>query len=122
MARTPDLKRHAFWRECIGRQAESGLTIAQFCVRKGLGVFTFKSWKRRFRVIDRTDHRPALSAPSAFLPVTVRLVERSPDESLPIEADLPNGIPLRIPTGNEHLACRLIRAVAGARTDSGDSR
>ncbi len=122
MARTPDLKRHAFWRECIGRQAESGLTIAQFCAREGLGVFTFKSWKRRFRVIDHTDHCPALSAPSAFLPVTVRLVERSPDESLPIEADLPNGVRLRIPTANPHLACRVVRAVAAAKTRPGGSR
>jgi hypothetical protein len=122
MPRTPDLKRHAFWRECISRQAESGLTIAQFCAREGLGVFTFKSWKRRFRAIDLADHRPASSAPSAFLPVTVRVVERPPDEPLPIEADLPNGIRLRIPTANARLACRLVRSIAGAKTDSGGSR
>jgi hypothetical protein len=125
MARTPDLKRHAFWRECIGRQAESGLTIAHFCAREGLGVFTFKSWKRRFRVFDRTDHRPALSAPSAFLPVAVRVAERSADSGtpgMPIEADLPNGIRLRIPTSNARLACRLVRAVAGAKTRPGGSR
>jgi hypothetical protein len=41
---------------------------------------------------------------------------------LPIEADLPNGIRLRIPTANAHLACRLVRAVARAKTDSGGAR
>ena len=29
MSRTPDLKRHALWSECIRRHADSGLTIAQ---------------------------------------------------------------------------------------------
>ena len=122
MARTPDLKRHALWRECIRRQVDSGLTIAQFCAREGLCVAAFHSWKRRLRLIDLADHRPALPAPSAFLPVTVRVVEHALGDPLPIEADLPNGIRLRIPTANARLACRLVRAVAGAKTDSGGSR
>jgi hypothetical protein len=36
-----------------------------------------------------------------------------------IEADLPNGIRLRIPTANARLACQLVRAVAAARTKPG---
>jgi hypothetical protein len=76
-------------------------------------------------------HRPAWKAIARvgppdttffIFPVTVRLLERATDEALPIEADLPNGIHLRIPTVNEHLACRLVRAVARARTNSGGSR
>jgi len=35
---------------------------------------------------------------------------------------LPNGIRLRIPTANARLVCRLVRAVAGAKTDSGGAR
>ena len=34
MARTPDLERHALWRDRIHRQVHSGLTIAQFCARE----------------------------------------------------------------------------------------
>ncbi len=33
MARTPDPKRHALWRDRVRRQEASGLTIAQFSRR-----------------------------------------------------------------------------------------
>jgi hypothetical protein len=120
--RTPDLKRHALWRECIRRQLDSGLTIAQFCVREHLSVATFQSWKHRLRLIDLAERPPAVAAPPAFLPVTVHVPEYVLNEPLTIEADFPNGVRLRIPTANARLACRLVRAVAGARTHSGDSR
>jgi hypothetical protein len=120
--RTPDPKRHALWRECIRRQADSGLTIAQFCAREHISVATFQSWKRRLRLIDLAELRPTAVVPPAFLPVTLRVVERSSDESLPIEADLPNGIRLRIPTVDARLACRLVRAIARTKTNSGGSR
>ncbi len=122
MPRTPDLKRHALWRECICRQVDSGLTIAQFCARERLPVATFHSWRRRLRLIDLADRHPALPAPPLFLPVTVRVPEPALGEPLPIVADLPNGIRLRIPTADVQLACRLVCAVAGAKTDSGGSR
>jgi hypothetical protein len=122
VARTPDRRLHALWRDRVRRQAVSGLAIAQFCGQEGLRPKSFYAWKRRFRLMDLADHRPASPAPSAFLPVTVRVVGRAPDEPLPIEADLPNGIRLRIPTVNVQLACRLVRAVARAKTDSGGPR
>ena len=122
MARTPDLQLHALWRERLRRQAGSGLTIAQFCAQEGLSTATFHSWKRRLRLIELADSLPAPSAPPAFLPVTVRLAEPAPAEPPPIVADLPNGIRLRIPTADARLACRLVRAVARARTDSGGPR
>jgi ATP-dependent helicase YprA (DUF1998 family) len=120
--RTPDLKRHALWRECIRRQLDSGLTIAQFCVREHLSVATFQSWKHRLRLIDLAERHPAVAAPPAFLPVTVHVPEYVLNEPLTIEADFPNGVRLRIPTANARLACRLVRVVAGARTNSGDSK
>ena len=122
MARTPDPKLHAIWRERVRLQESSGLTIAQFCAREGIARSKFHAWKRRFGLMEAPARGPTSPAPSAFLPVTVRLLEPAPVGSPPIEADLPNGIRLRIPTGNGHLACRLIRAVAGARTDLGGSR
>jgi hypothetical protein len=122
MARTPDPKVQEIWRDRVRRQQISGLTIAQFCTQEGIARSKFHAWKRRFHLMESTELCPALPAPSAFLPVTVRLLERTSAEPLPIEADLPNGIRLRIPTGNERLACRLIRAVARARPHSGGSR
>jgi hypothetical protein len=123
--RTSDLQLHALWRDRVRRQSVSGLTITQFCAQERLSLGSFHAWKRRLRLIGLADHRPALPAPSTFLPVTVRVAEHTADPGapgLPIEADLPNGIRLRIPTSSARLACRLIRAVARARTDSGGSR
>jgi hypothetical protein len=125
MARTPDTKLHALWRDRIRRQQASGLTIAQFCAQEGVARSKFHAWKRRFRLLNPPDRCPTLATPSPFLPVTVRLLERAADPGapgLPIEADLPNGIRLRIPTVNEHLACRLVRAMARTRTNSGGAR
>jgi hypothetical protein len=124
VARTLDLALHARWRDRVRRQAVSGMTIAQFCAQERLARAraSFHSWKRRLRLIDLADSCPALPAPSAFLPVTVRVLERAPDEPPPIEADLPNGIRLRLPTANARLACRLVRALARAKTDFGGTR
>jgi hypothetical protein len=122
MARPADPELHTLWRDRVRRQEASGLTIAQFCAQECVARSKFHAWKRRFRMMDAAGPRPAVPIPSAFLPVTVRFVERAADEPLLIEADLPNGVRLRIPTANARLACRFIRAVAGARTDSGGSR
>jgi hypothetical protein len=122
MGRNPDPKRHALWRDRVRRQETSGLSIVEFCDRECITRSKFYAWKRRFRIIGPPDQRSTSPAPSTFLPVTVRILERGPEEPLPIEADLPNGIRLRIPTANARLACRLVRAVAGAKTNSGGSR
>ncbi len=125
MARRPDPNLHVLWRDRIRRQASSGLTIEQFCVQERIARSKFHAWKRRFRLMDSPAQCPALSTPSAFLPVTVRLVEQSFDlgpPGLPIEADLPNGIRLRIPTANARLACQLVRSIAAARTHFGGSQ
>jgi hypothetical protein len=120
--RIPDLELHALWRDRVRRQADSGLTIAQFCARERLSMASFQAWKRRLRLIDLADRHPAVAAPPTFLPVTVRIPERAPGEPLAIEADFPNGVRLRIPTTNVRLACCLVRLVARAKTDSGGSR
>jgi hypothetical protein len=120
--RIADPKLHALWRDRIRRQADSPLKIVHFCAQERLSVALFHAWKRRLRLMDLSDRRPGLPAPAAFLPVTVRVVEHPSDEPMPIEADLPNGIRLRIPTANAPLACQLIRAVVEARIHSGGSR
>jgi hypothetical protein len=122
MARTPDPKRHALWHDRVRRQEASGLTVAQFCAQEQIARSKFYAWKHRIRVRDASNRRSTLPAPQAFLPVTVRVLERGPEQPLPIEADLPNGIRLRIPTANARLACRLVRAVAQANTNTGGSR
>jgi hypothetical protein len=125
MARTPNPKRHALWRDRICRQEASGLTIEQFCAQEGIARSKFHAWKRRFRLADAADHCPTLPARSAFLPVTVRVLPHGHGPGgleLPIEADLPNGVQLRIPTADPRLACRIVRSIAAAKTNSGGAR
>jgi len=122
MARTRDIQLHTLWRERVDRQVRSGLSIAQFCARERLPAKLFYAWKSRLRLREFADHRSALPTPAAFLPVTVRVAERIPHAPRPIEADLPNGVRLRIPTSSARLACRVIGALAEARAKPGGSR
>jgi hypothetical protein len=122
MARRPNPELHTLWRDRVSRQLRSGLSVEQFCAQERCARSAFYRWKRLLDVMAPSDLCPALPAPSTFLPVTVRVLEHATDQPLPIEADLPNGIRLRIPTTNPQLACRLVRAVARARTTSGGSR
>jgi hypothetical protein len=133
VARPLNPKLVAFWRERICRQADSGLTIVQFCNKERCARSAFQRWKRHFQRMDVLDRprtspipsprpRPNPPAPPTFLPVAVRIIGNHTDQpSPPIEADLPNGIRLRIPTADALLACRIIRVVAGAKTNAGDS-
>jgi len=61
MARTPDPKLHAVWRDRVRRQEASGLTIAQFCAQECVARSKFHAWKRRFRLMapqTRLRHYP----------------------------------------------------------------
>jgi hypothetical protein len=122
MARTPDPKLPAIWRERIRQQEASGLTVEQYCSQERIATSKFHSWKRRFRLADAEGRCPALPSPSSFLPVTVRLLQHGPAEPPPIEADLPNGVHLRIPIIDARLACRVIRTVSAAKTNLGGTR
>jgi hypothetical protein len=122
VARIPSPALHSLWRGRIRRQADSGLTIARFCAREHLSPASFSAWKRRLRLIDLADHRPTSATSPAFLPVTVRIPDRPTGDALAIEASLPNGVRLRIPTSNADLACRLVRVVARAIPENGGSK
>jgi hypothetical protein len=122
MAKRPNPALHALWRNRIARQLTSGLSVEEFCTQGQFARSAFYRWRHRLKYTRPASQSSAPLPPAAFLPVTVRLVESDAHEPAPIEADLPNGICLRIPTANMVLACRFVRAVAGAKTESGDSR
>ena len=73
MARSPDPKLHALWRDHIRRQQASGLTIAQLCTQEGVARSKFHARKRRLCLMETPDQCPALPAPSTFLPVVGRI-------------------------------------------------
>ena len=91
MARTPNPKLHAVWRDCLRRQEVSGLTIVKFCVQECITRSKFYAWKRRFELMSPIDERPALPAPSAFLPVTVREVNPLPANHCRLRPSFPTG-------------------------------
>jgi hypothetical protein len=122
MARRPNPARQALWRDRVSRQLTSGSSVEQFCAQEPCARSAFYRWKRQFDLTHPSGQWSTLPAPSAFLPVTVRLIESDAHQPAPIEADLPNGVRLRIPTVNVRLACRLVRAVAGAKTNPGGSQ
>lgn len=46
--------REAYWADFLKRQAQSGLTIKAFCFREGVSTWSFYTWRRRFRLRDRS--------------------------------------------------------------------
>jgi hypothetical protein len=66
MARTPDPKRHALWRDRVRRQGASDLTVAQFCAQECIARSKFYAWKHRIRVRDASNRRSKLPGPAGF--------------------------------------------------------
>ena len=126
MARKPNAALHALWHDRISRQASSGLTIEQFCAQGRFARSAFYRWRHLLGLMKPADRgqrqRSTPPAPPAFLPVAVRLVESNVSQPALIEADLPNGIRLRIPGADARLACRVVGVLARAKTDSGASK
>jgi transposase-like protein len=63
-----DATKEAFWRDAIGRQARSGLSVREFCKRHGLSEPSFYERRRTYRERDAV----RATAPQAFVPVVVR--------------------------------------------------
>lgn len=47
------------WRELVGRQAESGLSVQAFCRREGLNAWTFYGWRSRLGAGAAAEGPPA---------------------------------------------------------------
>lgn len=130
MANRRNPHRIEVWRDRIRRQAASGLSVVEFCIQEPCAHSAFYRWKRYFESTDASNQSPASRAAvphalapsrSTFLPVTVRLLNNNAPDPAPVEADLPNGVRLRISTVDASLACRLVRALARAKTHAGGS-
>ncbi len=84
-------EKEAFWRDAIRRQADTGLTVREFCTRHRLSEPSFYERRRSFR--DRDAQRS--SAPPVFVPVIVRDERPALETGLVIE--LRGGRLLRLP-------------------------
>ena len=111
--RVRDGAKERFWREAVGRQRTSGLTIRAFCRREGFSEHGFHWWRRELErrrtqragpaVARRSARRVAVrrepSSTARFVPVTVTSAS-----STAYEVHLPNGVRVLVyASANEQL-------------------
>jgi len=103
--------RRAFWEILIRDQADSALSIREFCEQAGVSQPSFYQWRKRLR-------REALVSGPSFLPVSVRsrAVKGDSHESGSIEVEFPDGIVVRIPSGMLPETVRVVLAAVSGET------
>lgn len=91
--------RELHWREVLRRQAESGLSVAEFCRQESISGPSFYSWRRKLKGRDArpqpgSQRVDSQSVAGQLLPVRIESV--SPPESVRIL--LPHGASLDVPS------------------------
>jgi putative transposase len=94
------------WRTMMTRFAESGLTVAQFCEREGLGAASFYRWRSllgapsapKARLPPREPSTPKpISTPNGFLDLGT--LGASPASRMEVRLDLGGGLVLHVVRG-----------------------
>jgi hypothetical protein len=130
------------WREVIGRQRTSGLSIAEFCLRERVSQASFHNWRREIARrnaetpkaadVGKPRHRSASKAvpasrsqAPAFLPVVVKEAASAAS----VEIVLPDRTTVRVPPGCDGPTLVLIlaalaeqRATPGSAADADRDR
>lgn len=99
--RDPARERH--WREILGRQQKSGLTIQEFCRREGLAASAFYHWRREIGLRDRgaqplTQATIEKSRSPSFAEVVIADTSASTEAGL-LEVCLGESVRIRVPAG-----------------------
>ena len=66
-----DLRLEARWRDLVGRQPASGLSVRAFCVRERVTEPAYYAWRRELRRRDGQWAKDAAADPPAFVPVVI---------------------------------------------------
>lgn len=76
MSRRQESEKDSQWRDLVGRQAKSGLSVRQFCERERISQPSFYAWRRRLREAEGTATRSPVtprdtdaSKASEFIPL-----------------------------------------------------
>ena len=94
-----DLGLERQWRERMAQWRASGLSVREFCQRRGLTKPTLHYWKRELRMRDAAASTAAMSSSSgkksrpAFVPLTVL-----PTATLAVEVRCPSGHVVLLPS------------------------
>lgn len=83
MARRKSAEKASRWRQILGRQAESGVSIRRFCAKEGFSEPSFYAWRKRLREPVENGRQPAVASrprqsDDAPLFVPVKLVDNAP--------------------------------------------
>lgn len=97
--RRRDLGLERQWRERMADWRASGLSVREFCQRRGLTEPTFHYWRRELRMRDAAASTAAMSSSSGnksrpvFVPLTVL-----PSATLAVEVRCPSGHVVLLPS------------------------
>jgi len=86
------------WRERIGEQQRSGLSVRRFCKEQGLAEHCFYAWRKRLRE----------QGPVRFALVESGLARREPGAEAGLELVLATGERLRIDAGVDGATLRTV--------------
>ncbi|MDY6949553.1 MAG: transposase [Pseudomonadota bacterium] len=94
------------WRTMMRQFAESGLTVAKFCEREGLGEASFYRWRSLLSVPSVRKARLPLREPSIPKPTSTRngfldlgTLGTSPASRMEVRLDLGGGLVLHVVRG-----------------------
>jgi transposase-like protein len=91
-----------YWRELIGRQEQSRMTVHAFCAQQGVTEASFYSWRKQLQA-DRS---------VSFALVEPRNGEHRP---APVEFVLPSGERVQVVPGADAATLRMVLAVLRER-------
>jgi hypothetical protein len=86
-------ERRAYWSKLIAEQEASGTSVRTFCEQRGLGVYSFYTWRRRLQKKE---------------PVKFALLKTVSVSAPPIELFLPSGERLCISSGADAATLRSV--------------
>lgn len=92
------------WRELIGQQERSGLSVQEFCKEQGLTEQSFYAWRKRLRN----------QQPMRFALLETGSVQRQPEREAGLELILARGERLRIGAGVDATVLRTVLGVLRA--------
>lgn len=104
--------RELHWRGVIGRQAESDLSVADFCRQESISAPSFYSWRRKLKERDAEPCRkiPRADADSGPQLLPVRIESLEPPGS--VRVLLPRGVAIDAPSSIDHsMLADLLRAL-----------
>lgn len=98
--------RELYWRSVLERQADSGLSVAQFCRQESVSAPSLYAWKRKLQQQEAgsaaIDSQGAETAPWGAQLVPVRI--ESGSSPVPVRIALPQGASIDAPSGIDRSA------------------